>query len=98
MADDTNNIIYNKIPRKLLVYLYKQEKSLNKEDLYAAKIKSEIDTTRSHAIRTIQKLEEQQLVKRKQKGRKKITKLTPKGEKIAEKLYQIQQITEDNGE
>ncbi len=58
-------------------------------DSYTSQIAQEVDCTYSHAVRIIQRLEEEGLVESEKEGRKKILKLTAKGQQIAETLSHL---------
>jgi DNA-binding MarR family transcriptional regulator len=56
---------------------------------YTSKVAREVDCTYSHAVRIIQRLEEQGLVETEKEGRKKMLKLTAPGQQIAETLSHL---------
>jgi DNA-binding MarR family transcriptional regulator len=53
---------------------------------YASALASQADCTYSHAVRIIQKMEEEDLIETEKKGRRKQIELTVEGEEIAENL------------
>lgn len=64
---------------------------MSKEQPYAQNISNRVDTTYSHAVRTLDDLEQEGLIKREEKsGRKRMVRLTDKGEEVASQLQQIQ--------
>jgi len=58
-------------------------------DNYASELSKSVDCTYSHAVRVIQRFEENSLVDTEEKGRKKNIELTDKGEEIAKKLSKV---------
>lgn len=71
-------------PAKILVQLNNPTK-----ENYASKIAKNVDCTYSHAVRTIQNLEDYDLIESEKKGRKKELKLTDEGREIAETLSEL---------
>jgi predicted transcriptional regulator len=71
-------------PAKIMVQLNNPTK-----ENYASKIAKNVDCTYSHAVRTIQKLEEQELIVSNKNGRKKELRLTEEGGEIAETLSEL---------
>jgi DNA-binding MarR family transcriptional regulator len=58
---------------------------------YASELSKSVDCTYSHAVRVIQRFEENGLVSTEEKGRKKNIFLTDKGQRIARKLSELLQ-------
>lgn len=56
---------------------------------YASELSKSVDCTYSHAVRVIQRFEENGLVKTEQSGRRKNIFLTDKGRKVAKKLSEL---------
>ncbi len=64
----------------------------SRKDIYASKIAKKVDTTYAHAVKTLHRMEEKDLIESKKKGRKKILDLTNKGEKHADILKETHDI------
>jgi len=64
--------------------IYDSEETITPSD-----VKKISDTTYAHTVKQIQRLEEYGLVRSKKKGRKKFLFITDKGEKVAEKLVEL---------
>ncbi len=58
-------------------------------DNYASEVSTQVDCTYSHAVRIIQRLEEEGLVDAEKEGRKKMVDLTGDGEEVARKLSDL---------
>lgn len=56
---------------------------------YASALSTEADCTYAHTVRIIQQMEEFALVESEKKGRKKEIELTPRGERVADRLNQL---------
>ena len=66
-----------------------------RNEAYCSKISKTIDTTYAHTVKTVSRMEEQGLVESEKVGRKKILKLTPKGEKFADQFLDLLQAFEE---
>lgn len=73
-----NNLFIKEKPVKTLVHLKR-----SREPMYTSKLNQKVDTTYAHATKLVKKLEEENLLERQRKGRKKIIRLTEKGETLA---------------
>ena len=77
-------------PSAILVEVLKLNQRMSKEEPYAQNISNRVDTTYSHAVKTLDKLEAERLVTREEKsGRKRMVRLTDKGEEVAKQLQEI---------
>jgi len=56
---------------------------------YASQLSKSVDCTYSHAVRVVQRFEENELVETEEKGRKKNIALTDKGKEIARSLSEV---------
>lgn len=83
-----DNIFINEKPVKTLITLRQKH-----EEMYCSKISREIDTTYAHTVRILSRLEEEDLIKTRKKGRKKFIKLTAEGEKYAEKFQELMDLS-----
>lgn len=77
--------IFNLKPYHLLLQLDAVGES------YASNLSSECDTTYSHAVKVMNRLESYGLVDSKKKGRKKIYQLTEEGQDLADDLSRIEE-------
>lgn len=84
MEDELESVFLNEKPVKILTQIKN-----SRDDNYASAIAKNADTTYSHTVRCLQKLESQGLVKFEKKGRKKNVFLTDKGEIVAEDFYDL---------
>lgn len=77
-------------PSAILVEVLKLNQRMSKEEPYAQNISNRVDTTYSHAVKTLGKLEAERLIEREEKsGRKRMVRLTDKGEEVARQLQEI---------
>lgn len=74
----------NEKPVKLMVKLHDRS-----TENYASALSTEIDSTYSHTVKTLQKMEDFGLLRFSQDGRKKVAKLTEEGESIAGILVEL---------
>lgn len=81
---ELEELLLHSKPVKILVQLNNPSR-----DNYPSQIAKDIDCTYSHAVRTLQRLEEQGLIESEKSGRKKHLKLTEKGKKIAKALSEL---------
>ena len=84
MVDSLQELFVNVKSAKILVTLNNQS-----VENYASEISTHVDSTYSHTVRILHKLEDQGLVESRKQGRKKIVELTSEGEKIAEDLGEL---------
>lgn len=61
----------------------------NREDVYGSLISKKIDTTYAHTVKILSRMEELNLIRSEKEGRKKILKLTPKGEEYADQFIEL---------
>lgn len=78
--------LVQEVPYRGLIFLSKLNGS------YASEISSKADTTYSHAVKMMNRFEDQGLVVSEKKGRKKEYELTEEGSKIAEKLIELDEL------
>lgn len=85
MPDDssTKDVVLNEKPADTIVLLNQKGPS------YPKKLSDETETTYSHMVRMLKTLREENLVTSEKKGRRKVYKLTPKGEKLGEQLCNL---------
>lgn len=69
----------------------------NDGEIYASQVTDEIDTTYSHTVKIISRLKEQELVESKKLGRKKVLRLTEKGQLCADLFEQLNDLDEEGG-
>lgn len=83
---ESNSIdfLLNRVPVKILFSLKDR-----RTDNYLLAISRDTDTTYSHTIKTMDRMEKKGIVKYDSKGRKKIAELTGKGEEIAEQCINL---------
>ena len=74
-----DNFFVNKVPVKLLIGLESSD-----EPKYVSELRSSVDTTYAHLVKTVTNLEDIGLVKSKKDGRKKYVEITSKGSEYAE--------------
>lgn len=84
MEDSLRELFVHEKPVLTLVKL----KSRRTEN-YTREISTAIDCSYSHTVRIINRLEDADLVVSETKGRKKMLKLTEKGEELAEKAHEF---------
>lgn len=84
MGQSTKELFLHLKPVKIMVRL----KDPTTEN-YASALASQADCTYSHAVRIIQKMEDQDLVHTEKKGRRKQIELTETGNDIAENLAEV---------
>lgn len=84
-----SDLILKEKPSRALEHLYKIRK-----DTYAGELKSEIDTTYSHMIKIVKRLEENGLIIKKREGRLRPINLTDKGEEVAKKVVELREVVE----
>lgn len=80
-------------PSMILEVVYQSE-----EETITSDIGRIVDTTYAHAVKQIQRMEDDELLEREKKGRRKIVTLTSKGEKVAEKLIELDETLEEVSE
>lgn len=80
----------------VLTHIYKRQKK--DEELYTLQISRDVELTYSHTSKSVNKLEDKGFLKREKKARKSIISLTDEGEKVAEKLHELNQVLEEVGE
>ena len=81
MSEDIEKLFVNSKPSKLIIELQTEE-----TEHYIQELCRTIDSTYSHTVKIIQRLEKENLIKSRKDGRKKICELTPKGEKVADNI------------
>lgn len=96
MVEYSIDWIYNNKPRKALIALYEREKSLqspiNSEPYTVTTLYKEINTTYAHTVNIISKMEDQGLIEKTSKKRKKVLSLTDKGKKLGEKMKELKDV------
>lgn len=70
-------LFLNEKPVLALVTIYRQDET------YGSKVAREIDTTYAHTVRIIQRLNDEELIRSRKDGRKKLVRLTEQGEQYA---------------
>lgn len=78
MSENPEKLFINSKPVRIIVKLSR------KSDYYASALSTEVDATYSHTVKILQRMNEHSLVEFEKKGRKKMVKLTDKGEALAE--------------
>lgn len=81
MSDDIEDLFLHVKSVKILVKLLS-----SKDPSYAASVSHEVNSTYSHTVKTLQKMENFGLVKSHKEGRKREVELTGNGERVA-KLF-----------
>lgn len=81
MGDELEEFFLNEKPARILVSLRQQT-----TDNYATSISRQVDSTYSHTVKVLHRMEDFNLIEYEQKGRKREITLTQKGERIAEIL------------
>lgn len=61
----------------------------SRDEIYCSMISKKVDTTYAHTVKVISRMEDEGLVESEKKGRKKILKLTPKGEKLSDHFLEL---------
>ncbi len=84
MSEPLRELFVREKPVRLLI-----EINNPRTENYASELSKSVDCTYSHAVRVIQRFEENNLVETEEKGRKKTIYLTDKGQKIARKLSDL---------
>ncbi|MFB6115453.1 MAG: winged helix DNA-binding protein [Candidatus Nanohalobium sp.] len=79
----TKDVVLNEKPADTIVLLNEKGPS------YPKKLSDETETTYSHMVRMLKDLKEEDLVTSEKKGRRKVYKLTGKGEKLGEQLSEL---------
>lgn len=91
MEKDLKEFLFNTKPVDLIISLRRQNTGN-----YASSLSRQIDSTYSHTVKMLHKMEDKfNLVKSEKKGRKKIFTLTPHGEKVSEKLDDLVETVEE---
>jgi len=78
MTENSEELFINSKPSRILVKLSRRS------DYYASQLSTEVDATYSHTVKILQRMKKHSLVEFEKKGRKKIVKLTDKGQGLAE--------------
>ena len=81
--DPLLDIFCNAKPAKALIYLQRKDRS------HAREISDAINTTYSHAVRLLARLNSKGLMEHEKKGRKKEYELTENGEALAANLFDL---------
>lgn len=94
MTEQVKQTLIKEKPAKIILEIWrinngKKLTSNTDEEVYAQKLARNVDTTYSHAIQILGRLEEGEMITTDKHGRKKIIELTDEGEKVAEALNQL---------
>ena len=94
MSDNQNisEFLIKEMPCKALLHLY------DKEESFSQRLARDIDTTYAHTVKTVNRLEEKGLIQSRKEGRKRISEITEKGEKVAEAVENLFEVVEEVGE
>ncbi|MBS3172562.1 winged helix DNA-binding protein [Candidatus Woesearchaeota archaeon] len=84
---DIFEVFFRRKPSMILVALRNNSKAK-----YGSVLAKEVDCTYSHAVKILQEMEKNSLVKFEKKGRIKTIRLTESGEKIADHIDQIKDL------
>lgn len=87
MSSELEKLLINSKPCRLLVNLRRQT-----TPNYPTALSDQIDSTYSHTVRIIKKLERLGIVSSERKGRKKEVRLTDKGEEVADRCAEFLQV------
>ncbi|MBC7219403.1 MAG: hypothetical protein H5T49_04645 [Hadesarchaea archaeon] len=82
--EDLNSLFLQEKPRKIIVYLKKENKPL-----YTTIIAKEVNTTYAHTFNVLKKMEKLNLVSFKESGRIKLVKLTELGDEVAKTIINL---------
>lgn len=85
-------IFMNEKPVMALVAIRRQKEA------YGTQISKSIDTTYSHTVKILARLEEEGLIRTEKEGRKKIIQLTDEGKKYSEAFIDLLEIFEENSD
>lgn len=66
----------------------------DRHESYAGNLSKKVDTTYSHAVKTIQTLEDKGYITSRKEGRKKILELTEEGAKVADLFGEVLTVTD----
>lgn len=84
MSEPLRDLFVREKPVRLLI-----EINNPRTENYASQLSKSVDCTYSHAVRVVQRFEENELVETEEKGRKKNIALTDKGKEIARSLSEV---------
>lgn len=79
------NLFFKEKPVRIMVYLYENQK----EEIYSSTLRDVCNTTYSHTVKLVGKLEKEGYIGREPDGRKKLIHLTPVGEYLGKQLSEI---------
>lgn len=68
----------------------------NMEETYCSQVSEEIDATYAHTVKIISELEEKDILETRKSGRKKLVKLSDKGQKFASAFSEVMNLYEDH--
>ena len=78
-----SELLFNEKPVKILLGIK------NIDEPYSSKLNKRIDTTYSHTVQTISKIEDMGLLAKETDGRKQLLRLTQEGKRLAEALKPV---------
>ena len=87
--DNIEKVFLHSKPTKIIIGLKKGNKAK-----YASILAREADCTYSHTVKILNLLKDYNLIEFEKKGRKKLIKLTPSGDKLAEHMENILRLLE----
>ncbi len=91
-SDESVNIFIKEKPVMAILSIQRAH-----SEIYPSKVSKQIDSTYSHTVNILSKMEENSIVKTQKEGRKRLLNLTEKGESYAEILSELLEI-DGNGD
>ena len=88
--DDLEDLFLKEKPCKILTGLYRNKMAYSDGSMSGSALQSRIDSTYTHTIKTIGRLEKHGLVERERQGQKKPVDLTNAGTELAETLVEFE--------
>lgn len=86
--DESSGIYLKEKPVRTLITIYQSN-----SDTFCRKVSKEIDSTYAHTVKIVSRLKQMNVVETEQEGRKKILSLTDMGDKQAELLIELIEVS-----